>query len=220
MYLRRYFILSFIIVITLIGCNKEQPVTERMYDHLEQAVTLESDYSQYQKEISELESQEQEIYEQITELTNDQFDEIQSLASDALETIKQRQEKLELEKEGIQASKDEFLKITALLEEIEEEDVKASAQEMYDQMIDRYDIYDDLYESYTNALKLEQQLYEMLQSEDTTHEETTLHIEEVNSSYEQVLTLNEAFNEAITKYNELKKDFYSTANMNVKYEED
>lgn len=210
---------TFIIAFTLIGCNNTS-VTDQMYEHLEKSVELEKDNEKLQQDIITLEKKEQAIYDQVRDLSMDQFDEIKSLSNDALEIISERQEKLEQEKEHIESSKEEFVKNKALIEKIEDEEVKKSARKMYDQMIERYDTYEQLYETYENTLELEAELYEKIQSEEMSHEQISIHIEEVNDSYDQVLKLNDQFNEATREYNNLKMIFYQDADMNVSLEKD
>src|SRR5699024_11418343 len=107
--IRRVLIVFAVLVIGLVGCSKEASVTEQIYDHLEESVSLESDYAKYQQEIFELEQEEQDIYNKVVDLTEDDFAEIVSLSKDALEIIDEREEIMALEQESISNSKEEFL---------------------------------------------------------------------------------------------------------------
>src|SRR5690606_10297131 len=92
-------------------------------------------------------------------------------------------------------------------------------EDMYKTMSNRYDAYYKLNDAYLASLHLETELYEMLQMEDLNQEKLTNHIEKINKSYEEVLTVNEQFNEFTIEYNELKKEFYELAEFDVTYED-
>lgn len=201
----------------LTACGESVDVT--IYGHLEEAVTLEQDYEEQQEKIADLESQEQEIYNQIIDLGMDDFEQIKDLSNDALTIINERKERIYLEKESIETSKEEFYKVESLIPEIEEDDVKQKAEDMYDIMEKRYQTYDELYQAYSDSLILEEELYTMLQSEEIKQEEITEQIEQINLSYETILEVNEIFNEYTVQYNDLKKEYYDVADINVKYKE-
>ncbi|WP_226376901.1 YkyA family protein [Oceanobacillus halotolerans] len=206
------------LMLFLIACNSTS-TQDQIYNHLEEAVSLEEVFENQQQPIAELEKQEQALYNEIIDLTMEELDQIQELSKDAISLIEEREEKIELEKDSISASKEEFSKIESLLDEIEEEDVKRQGKEMYDVMMNRYDAYDDLYEVYTESLSLEKTLYEMLQEEETEQEQLTNHITEINETYQKVLEANDQFNAYTVEYNELKEEFYRLAGIEVTYEE-
>src|SRR5690625_1134097 len=108
---RRCLFIGLVLILSLIGCSKEAPITEQIYEHLEKSVELESDYAEYQEEILELEQKEQNFYDEITDLSSDEIEKIKLLASEAMEVINEREELIEKEKERIDASKEEFSKV-------------------------------------------------------------------------------------------------------------
>ncbi|SHG24190.1 YkyA family protein [Ornithinibacillus halophilus] len=201
----------------LTACGES--VDTEIYNHLEEAVTLEEGYEEQQETIAKLEKQEQEIYSQIIELGIDDFDQIKELSKEALAIIAERQEKIDIEKESIDSAREEFLNTESLITEIEEEKAKETAEKMYQTMEERYNAYDDLYQAYSDSLSLEEELYTMLQSEDIKQEEITEHIQKVNSSYQTVIEANNQFNEYTVQYNDLKKEYYEIADINVSYSE-
>lgn len=219
MFKKSLFFIVFIIFLLLSACSGTS-ASEQIYDHLEKAVTLEETFEKQQDSIVELEKKEQEIYAQIIDLGMDQFEKIKELSKQAIDTIEKRSEKIELEKESIHASKEEFAKIESTLEELEDKEVKKKAEKMYSVMMDRYATYDELNDAYSNSLELEKELYTMLQKEDLEQKALTNHIKKVNKSYEKVIKANDNFNTYTTEYNELKEDFYEAAGVNVEYEND
>ena len=199
------------------ACGKS--TEEKIYEHLEEAVTLEEEFEKVQTEITELEKKERELYSTIIELGPDELDKIKETSKQAIETIEKRSNKMESEQESIHASQDEFEKIDKLIEKLEDEKTKNKAREMYEVMMDRYKHYDQLHKEYIKSLKLEKELYQMLQKEELEQEDLTAHIEKINKKYEKVLDKNEEFNEATANYNKLKKEFYDQTDLSVKYDD-
>lgn len=197
-----------------------QSTTEEMYDHMEEAVSLEENFEEQQDTIAKLEQQEKEIYNQIINLGTSEFDKIKELSKKALDLIDQRAEKLKLEKESITAAKEEFTKIEPLIEDIEEKAIKEKGNQLYTTMSERYSAYKDINKAYTEALKLDKELYEMLQKKELKEEDLKKQIEEINQSYDKVLTANKTFNDKTKQYNQQKQKFYELAGLNVEYETD
>lgn len=192
---------------------------EEIYNHLEEAVQLESGFAKQQDIITDLETQEREIFDQIIALEMKDFDRIKELAEDALGVIDERSKQIEIEKESIHASQTEFEKTKDSIDKLENETVKKKAEEMYAVMNERYDAYDKIHVAYIESLKQEEALYKMLQDEDVSQEDYAIQTTKVNETYEVVLAENQVFNEATTNYNELKKAFYDLADFNVTYDE-
>ncbi|WP_100011100.1 YkyA family protein [Lentibacillus sediminis] len=217
--LRKGLLLLGVCLIAVLAACSGESAEEQIHNHLEEAVALEEDFENQQSAITELEQQEQEIYSQITDLGMDELDEIQQLSQQAIDVINERAEKIEVEKESITASEEEFNKISDLIPELENEDVRAKAEEMQEVMANRYNAYDTLYEAYTESMELEKELYTMLQQEELEQAAVTEQINQINESYQAVLDANEQFNNLTVEYNALKQEFYELAELNVEYEE-
>ncbi|WP_249869919.1 YkyA family protein [Oceanobacillus saliphilus] len=212
------FILSTVMLALLTACSG-QSTEEQIHSHLEEAVVLEAEFEDQQSVITDLEVQEQEIYNQIIDLGMDDFDQITELSNQAIGIIDQREEEIDVEKQSIEASHEEFAKIEDLITNIENTEVQDKANSMYDVMNNRYRSYGELNEAYVTSLELERELYTMLQQEDIEQEELTAHINSINDSYERVLQSNDEFNNYTVEYNALKKEFYEAAQLEVSYEE-
>ncbi|RDW18521.1 hypothetical protein CWR48_12675 [Oceanobacillus arenosus] len=207
-----------LIIVFLTACSGESTEAQ-IHNHLEEAVHLEEGFEAQQGNITDLERQEQEIYSQIIDIGMDEFDQIVELAKKATGIIDERSEEIELEKESIDASREEFNKVRSLIDELEEGEVKQEANKMYDMMENRYKSYDKLHEAYVQSLAQEKELYSMLQKEDLEQEELTEQINLINESYQKILDENKKFNEYTTEYNTMKKEFYTLADLNVTYVE-
>jgi len=205
-------------MVILSACNRAS-TSEQMYDHLEKAVSLEKAFEKQQDDIVKLEKKEQELYGKIIDLSMDEFDKIKSISEEAIGVIEKRSKNIQLEKESIDVSKEEFKKIKDLIGDLEEKKAKEKANKMYDVMMKRYDAFYKLNDAYNKSLKLEKELYTMLQQKDLKQETLTEQIKEINDSYEKVLAANENFNTHTQSYNKLKKEFYDVAKVKVKYED-
>lgn len=211
-----------IISIVLLGaCSGDGDSAEdKIYDHLEEAVTLEKDFKEQQSTITELEEKEQGIYDKILDLGMDDFEEIKELSDEAITVLEDLEESVGIEKESLADSKEEYEKIETIIDEIEDEDVKAKAEDLYDVMQKRFAAYDKLNEAYVGSLEAGKELYSLVQDEDSTQESLSEQTSLINEYYETVLEENESFNSYTDDFNELKKEFYDAAEIEVTYEED
>lgn len=199
------------------GCSG-QSTTEKMYNHLEEAVSLESEFVNQQEPLSKLEQEEQKIFQEISKLNMDQFDQITSLADEALASIEKRRELLKKEKESIEAAKKEFDQINPLVDKLKEASLKDQASQMQQAMEDRYNAYIALHDAYQTSLDYDQKIYELLKQEEL--EESTLfdQIEKVNNQYEKVTEANTIFSENTDAFNEQKQAFYEATDLDITYE--
>src|SRR5699024_3832100 len=171
------FFVTMKLLLFISACGKS--TEEKIYEHLEEAVTLEEEFEKVQTEITELEKKERELYSTIIELGPDELDKIKETSKQAIETIEKRSNKMESEQESIHASQDEFEKIDKLIEKLEDEKTKNQARKMYEVMKQRNKHYDQLHKEYIKSLKLEKELYQMLQKEELEQEDLTAHIEKL-----------------------------------------
>lgn len=215
---KKLFLLSLLLGISLVMAACGANPAETMYDHLEEAVALEAGFESQQKPLVEAEQKEHEIYEQIIELGISELEEIIALSDQAIQIVDERQEMMNIEKESIEAGYEEFVKIEEQIEKLDEEEVKQSALELLTIMENRYNSYQALFAEYEKALNLDRELYEMLKQEDANIDELQEQIDQINASYEIVVTLKDEFNEYTEQYNEQKREFYEKAELDVEYE--
>nr|WP_272893654.1 YkyA family protein [Heyndrickxia oleronia] len=197
----------------LTGC-KVVP-EEKIYDIMEQTVLKEKDFEKQQKPLTELESKEKIIFEEIMDLGMKDMEQMTKLANSALDNLKERKEKMELEQQSMNASKKEFSKIEDPIEKIESEQLKKEAQDLYQLMEKRYAFHDRLYEAYNKGIETNIKLYELLMKKDVSMDDLENQIEITNKAYSEVLKMNEQFNEQTKKFNDEKKKFYKLAKINI-----
>nr|WP_276532092.1 YkyA family protein [Heyndrickxia oleronia] len=197
----------------LTGC-KVVP-EEKIYDIMEQTVVKEKDFEKQQKPLTELESKEKKIFEEIMDLGMKDMEQMTKLANLALDNLKERKEKMELEQKSMIASKKEFSKIEDPIEKIESKQLKKEAQDLFQLMEKRYAFHDRLYEAYNKGIETNIQLYKLLMKKDVSMDDLENQIEITNKAYSEVLKMNEQFNEQTKKFNNEKKKFYKLAKINI-----
>lgn len=203
------------LTLLLTGCIREN-LAEKVYDHLEEAVSLEQQFTEQQQPLAEAESREYEIYEEVLRLSN--MEEISPLISEVKELANTRTEMLKKEKESIDAAYNEFLAVISIIEEIEDEELKQAGELLVEAMEQRYTTYQNLYENYHVAIGLDLELYDLVLKEDLTIEQLQSQHDLVNASYENVNNYKDKFNEFTKEYNDRKRDFYLLADLNVIFE--
>lgn len=204
-------------ILLLAACN-EEPIDELMYDHMEESVSLESEFVAQQQPLIELEQEEQDLYKEISSLSADEFDRINQLADQAIESIDQRRDHINTELESIEASKKEFDQVIPLIDDLEDEALQAVARDMVEMMEERYQAYLNLHEVYNTSLNYDVALYQLLKDEELEEPQFTEQIEAVNGQYQEIIDKNEAFNEATKNFNEIKKAFYDLTDLNITYQ--
>lgn len=207
------------ILLTLSGCLGSASTEEKIYDVLEETVTLEKPFVDQQQDIASIEKREKEIFDEIISLTSDEMDEIKALAEEAIEGIEKREGFIATEKESMDESKKEFEKVSPLLEDVEDEKAKKEAKEVVKVMNDRYDGFEVLHTTYKETLGLEKELYTFLESEEAEMSDVTDTLIELNDNYEKVMEFNKTFNEYTSIYNEQKEAFYKATELNITFEE-
>nr|WP_285890175.1 YkyA family protein [Halalkalibacter oceani] len=200
----------------LSGCGEEP--AETVYQHLEAAVELEQPFEEQQEPLQAAELKENELFEQIIALGVNDMEEISELADEALASIASRLAMIETEKESIERSYAEFELIKPAEDEVEDEQLRSLLAELIAAMDKRYEHYQKLYEAYVTAAKEDEALFTMLKQEELTMEELQAQIDTVNASYEVVSKEKEQFNQYTDEYNEKKRLFYETAELEVQFE--
>ncbi|WP_234987170.1 YkyA family protein [Bacillus sinesaloumensis] len=204
----------------LTGCMGGPSPEEQIYETLEKVVTIEKDFEEQQSPLVELERKEKELYDEILTLGMKEFDQIVTLANDALAIVADRETRINKEQESIKASNEEFQKVESFISEIEEGSLKTEANDLVATMNQRYDSYEELYTSYKEAIQHDKKLYEMFQNKELTLEELEQQINLINETYEKVVTANDTFNKLTDEYNKAKIKFYENAGLEVVFKEE
>ncbi|WLR43291.1 YkyA family protein [Bacillus carboniphilus] len=215
---KRIYVVLLLCTTMLMSCANDDPAKE-IYDIFEQVVAIEKGFQEEQEPRVELEKKENEIYNNLVELGNDQQEQIEELSDKALTNISKREEILQSEIDSIEESKEEFSKVEDKIDEIEEEDQTDQLQKTIDIMNQRYEVHDSLATHYREVLKLEEELYNLFKQEDAAIEEIDDVLQKINGKYKEIIEDNQLFNDYTQQYNEAKMNFYEMIDLQVIEEE-
>lgn len=186
-----------------------------MYEVMEQVVSAEVPFEDKQEPIVNAEKKEKELYDKIISLGLKEFEEIVKLSDEALLLVEERRTLMAEETESIAKSKEQFDELLPFIEKLENSDLQNDARELYDVMMERYSLHEALQFSYTKALDLDQELYEMFKNKDLSIDQLENQINLINGTYNEIYQINENFNKSTAKYNELKLSFYQKAGLKI-----
>ncbi|WP_033541641.1 YkyA family protein [Planococcus sp. CAU13] len=189
------------------------PSTEEQLDTvLKDTFEAEKDYRETQSEMENLESTEQEKFETIMALTQEEQDDVKANAEEALASVDQRLELLETEKTSMDSAEEAFQEIDTVIEEADDEEVKTDLTALKTKMHERYDAHEQFAGVYEELAAEQKELYEMLLNEETELEvlqEKTAAVNEKNKEVQNAVT---AFNEQTEQFNEMKNNLIEKMN--------
>ncbi|MGM8214315.1 YkyA family protein [Bacillaceae bacterium W0354] len=207
-----------LLIIALAACSDKHNAAEDIYPHLEKSVELEDAFKNAQTELVALEEEENELYSQIIEINMNELDQVKDIADQAITTAGKRQKLIDQELESIKASKNEFDSINEFIEQLDEEP-KQFANEMVEMMNNRFEAFENLYQSYITSIEEDIKLYELLKDDELDKETLDEQVERVNQSYRTVKEHHQDFNDYTKQFNELKRKFYDASGLEVNYVE-
>ncbi|KAF1680987.1 MULTISPECIES: YkyA family protein [Bacillus] len=199
----------------LTGCMGQDPV-DLFHHSLEKAAESEKPFQEEQKTLKELESSENQLYNDAMKLNMDDYKKIAALSEEALKNVSKREEHLKIEGDSIKKSKAEFEEAKTYAEQMKDDQIKEKADAAATHMKQRYTSYDAMYKEYKKSLQLNKKLYMQLKDKDLTRNDLDKQIDKVNASYEKVLKYSGEFNEQTEKYNKAREDLYDAAGYHVK----
>nr|WP_316046625.1 YkyA family protein [Planococcus glaciei] len=156
------------------------------------------------KKMEELEKDEQQLFESIMALTQEQQDEVDSKVEEALASAQERLELLAAEKESMGNAQENFKEIDTVIAETDDAQLKEELSSLKEKMQERFDAHGQFTEAYETLNGLQQELYTMLMDEETelkTMQEKALEVNEQNTAVQDAVT---AFNNSTEQFNEMK----------------
>lgn len=190
----------------LLSACSGQNASEQLDNVLQDTFTAEKEYRDTQSEMEKLEKNEQELFESIMGLTQEQQEEVRGQAEEALESADQRLELLKTENESISNAEEEFKAIDTVIEDAEEEALKTDLTELKTKMQERFEAHADFAAAYEKLTNLQKELYDMLLDEETelqTLQEKAMEVNEQNTAVQEAVTV---FNERTEQFNEMKNN--------------
>ncbi len=207
-------------VFVLSGCLGGTSPEENIYTILESTVQKEAKLKEIQEPLQELEKKEQDYFNEMIGLGMKEFEQIVKVADQAIENVEKRRELINNEKQVMEESKTEFAKVDKYVSELkEDEQLGEPISELVTEMENRYAIHEKLTAKYIEALDSDRQLYELMKQEDLKMEDLEGQIDTINKVYQEIITLNEEYNTITGKYNDLKRNFYEIAELEVEEKE-
>lgn len=188
------------------------PSTEEQLDAvLKDTFEAEKDYRETQGKMEELETAEQEKFQTIMALTQEQQEDVRANAEEALASVEERLELLETEKNSMDSAEEAFQEIDAVIEEADE-DLKADLTALKTKMQERFDAHEQFAASYEELAADQKELYEMLLNEETELQLLQEKTVSVNAKNQEVQTAVTAFNDQTEQFNEMKNNLIEKMN--------
>ncbi|MEH7549547.1 YkyA family protein [Neobacillus vireti] len=208
------FVTVFIFILS--GCTEKKTPVDEMYNVLEDVVNKEKVFEEQQEPLVTLEKQEKELYDQIIKQGMKEYDQIVKLSDEALGLADKRKELFEKETTSLKESEQEFAKVADLKNQLDDPELKETANDLYDIMMKRYEAHRELYKKYSESLQNDKELYQMFKNKNLPLEVLEAQINKLNDSYKKVYAANEQFNKYTEQYNEKKLSFYKKAGIKTK----
>lgn len=215
---RNFIWIMIIIFIVLVTACQSEIIDTEIYEHLEITVETEDSLQEIREEMAELEEEESELYKRLIDEPFNNNELISEYIDQANELITNRQQLLKDEYDTMQLSRERFVQIEPLIEQIEKDSAKDSAKNMYEIMIKRYDIYQEWYETYLRRLEEETVLYTFFREDKIDFDKVNEQVETVNETYDEAKIILDNFSEQTTLYNQAKIDYYKKSDLNINFE--
>lgn len=196
--------------IVLSGCTFGSSAHEQLSEALSTVFEEEKGYRDAQKELASLEKKEQETFNEVMALTQEDTEKVKTLVSELNDSVEQRLALLEEEKQSMKNAEEKVSAVEDVASEVKDEKSKTSIKELDKALDDRYAAHDKVSTEYEALTEKQTVLYEMLLNEETKQEDLQKQVAEVNSQNEKVQEAIQTFNDSTIAINELKSNVYST----------
>jgi protein-tyrosine-phosphatase len=201
-------------MVVLTACFHQKTPTEKIYDILEKVVVAEKGFEEQQEPLVTLEKKEKDEYDKIIGLGMKQYDQIVKLSNEAISMVDKRKQYMEKETESIKKSKNEFMNIAKLKDEIKDPTIKKQVDNLYDVMMQRYKVHETLYKEYVKGANRDKKLYQMFKDKNLSIEDLETQVNDLNDTYQKIYNTNLDFNKLTKSYNVIKVKFYKQAELN------
>mgnify|MGYP000641599867 CR=1 FL=1 len=196
--------------IVLSGCTFGASAHEQLTEALSSIYEEEKGYREAQKELASLEKKEQETFNEVMALTQEDTEKVKTLVSELNDSVEQRLALLEEEKQSMKNAEEKVSAIEDVASEVKDDKSKTSIKELDKAIDDRYAAHEKVTTEYEALTDKQTVLYEMLLNEETKQEDLQKQVAEVNSQNDKVQEAIQTFNESTIAINELKSNVYST----------
>ena len=193
------------VLLLVAGCSGSG-IREDLDGVLNDTFDAEEDYRAVQDDLEEREKKEQQLFEEIMALTQEQQEQVAEQAQEALDSADERLEFLQTEKDSMESAEENFADIDRVIEEAEEESVKADLEVLKTKMQERFAAHAEFTAAYEDLVVHQKELYGLLKDEESNLQMLQEKAAEVNEQNEQVQQAVTEFNELTQQVNELKNE--------------
>ncbi|MDF2065656.1 YkyA family protein [Bacillus sp. Cr_A10] len=197
-------------ILFLSACSFGQQTEEKLSNILTELYESESDYRAVQSELIAIEKKEQANFQSMMELTKDQKEELTKQVGETSKLLEERLVLVEKEAASITKASEKLKQLQTLISETKDESEKANLEKMEEALKNRYAAYDALTEEYNSLASLQEELYNLLITEEAEVKTIQNKVAEVNKQNEVVKKAVEKFNELTTQLNKVKEDIFTS----------
>ncbi|NYF24084.1 YkyA family protein [Sporosarcina sp. JAI121] len=201
-------VLILAVMFVLSGCSFGSSVEKMLSDTMSKMTSEEKGYRDAQKDLTELEIKEQKLFNDTMELTKEQQDELTASVTQLKDLLDQRLAHIEAEQKSMNQAKGSADDFDDIVEQADESD-KKNIEGLKAAVINRYKLHSDFISAYKDLTALQNELYAMLDAEETNLTELRGKVSEVNAQNDTVKTVIASFNDATEKVNVQKDDVFA-----------
>ncbi|MGZ9785278.1 MULTISPECIES: YkyA family protein [Bacillus] len=197
------------------GCLGAKP-EDQLYVAFENAANQEKALFDNVKTFEQLETKEQELYNQIIQEGKEQNEGVIQKIEQAIATVNEREKLVKDEKDVLEKAQKETASVHSYIDKIEDKRLKNQAEKVEEVYKNRYEVFQKINNSYKEELIAEKELYEKLKGKETKLKEIGEKVKTINTLNEETLKEKEKFNQYTKEYNEGKLKFYEDAKIKIK----
>ncbi|TQR20146.1 hypothetical protein FG384_08255 [Psychrobacillus vulpis] len=202
-----FVILSFVILLS--ACSFGESTDEKLSNILTEIYDSESDYRDVQSELVEMEKKEQSNFQSMMELTKDQKEELTKQVDATAKLLEERLGLVEKEAASIKLASEKLKNLETLISETEDEKDRTNLQKIEEALKNRYAAYDNLTEQYNALANLQEELYNLLITDDAQVSTIQEKVKDVNEQNKVVQKAVEQFNVLTEQLNQVKEEVFT-----------
>lgn len=190
-------------VLALSGCTIGSTIEGELSNVLAEMHEAEKPYRDGQKELNAIEKNEQSLFNETMDLTQDESDKLKTNISQMEEMLEQRITYINEEEKSMKSA----MKFMSDIEGIANSangDAKAEIEKLKEAIQHRYQTHSAFVDEYKELTHVQDELYEMLLKEDIDLGDLEKQVEELNNRNDEVTSWIKKFNEATITLNQTK----------------
>lgn len=168
------------------GCLGAKP-EDQLYVAFENAANQEKALFDNVKTFEQLETKEQELYNQIIQEGKEQNEGVIQKIEQAIATVNEREKLLKDEKDVLEKAQKETASVHSYIDKIEDKKLKNQAEKVEEVYKNRYEVFQKINNSYKEELIAEKELYEKLKGKETKLKEIGEKVKTINTLNEETL---------------------------------